>query len=217
LADHNNLQFEVTLTYKPAPYYYFINGVKTPRPGLNNYPSFTVIYQKGIPADRFSTDFDLVKLGLSHQVKTGVRSKLTYNAEVGYFIRNKVIYFNEYKHFAANPYLLGLKNTYPVFQLLDYYSNSIQKGYIEGHLVYQTPKLILKRLPVLRNRLWTESLTANYLYVPNMGNQLELGYGMGNGLYTISLFGGLNNQGFKSIGLRISLSVFSSRQIEIAL
>lgn len=217
MDDHHNLQIEMNLSYKPAPYYFIKDGVKIARPGMNNSPTYFLGYKKGIPVARFKTDFDLLKAGLYQQVKSGLRSQLSYKAEAGYFINKKTLYFNEFQHFASNPYMLGIKNSYPVFQLMDYYSHSTGTSYFEGHIMYKTPMLLLKRLPVLRNRLWTESFSANYLYVPDAGYHLEFGYGLGNELYNIGVYSGINTKGFQSVGVRILFSVFSSRQIAISL
>ncbi|MDO9256632.1 MAG: DUF5686 and carboxypeptidase regulatory-like domain-containing protein [Bacteroidales bacterium] len=216
MADHRNFQLDFTLSYKPAPYYFIRDGVKIPRPGMNNTPTLFVGYKKGIPVPGFETDFDLIKLGIHQKVKSGLRSTIQYNFEAGYFANSRSIYFNEFNHFAASPYELGIKNIYPVFQLMDYYSNSTDKGYVEGHVMYKTPMLLLKRLPLIRNRMWNESLSANYLFVPENGYHLELGYGIGNDLYNIGVYSGFNNSGFQAVGFRVSFSIFSNKQLEIA-
>ncbi len=216
MADHKNLQLELTLSYKPIPYYFIKEGVKIPRPGFNNYPTLFVGYKKGIPSGDFDSDFDLIKLGILQQLKSGLKSTINYTFEAGYFASRKNIYFNEFNHFATQPYEVGIKNIYPVFQLMDYYSNSTDKGYFEGHVMYKTPMLLLKRLPLIRNRMWTENLSANYLYVPGNGYHLELGYGMGNDFYNVGVYSGFNKSGFQSVGFRISLSVFSNQNVEIS-
>ena len=217
MADHGNLQLDFTLSYKPAPYYFIKDGVKIPRPGFNNTPTMFIGYRKGIPAPGFDTDFDLIKIGISQKLKSGLRSTIQYNLESGYFANNKNIYFNEFNHFATSPYEVGIKNIYPVFQLMDYYTNSTDKGYIEGHVIVKTPMLLLKRLPLIRNRMWNESLSANYLFVPENGYHLELGYGIGNDLYNIGVYSGFNNSGFESVGFRLSFSIFTNKQLEISL
>lgn len=216
MADHGNLQFDLTLSYKPAPYYYIKDGVKIPRPGFNSTPNIFLGYKKGIPAPGFETDFDLVKIGIYQKLKSGLRSTINYNIEAGYFANNRSIYFNEFNHFATSPYEVGIKNSYPVFQLMDYYTNSADNGYIEDHFMYKTPMLLLKRLPLIRNRMWNESLSVNYLFVPENGYHLELGYGIGNEIYNIGVYTGFDNLGFQAVGFRLSLSVFSSKQLEIA-
>ncbi len=216
MADHGNLQLDFTLSYKPSPYYFIKDGVKIPRAGFNNTPTMFLGYKKGIPAPGFETDFDLVKIGISQKLKSGLRSTIQYNFEAGYFANNRTIYFNEFNHFATSPYEVGIKNTYPVFQLMNYYSSSTAKGYVEGHMMYRTPMLVVKRLPLIRNRMWNESLSANYLFVPENGYHLEFGYGIGNELYTIGVYSGFNNSGFKSVGFRLSFSVFTNKQLEIS-
>ena len=217
MADHRNLQFVVSVSYKPAPYYYEINGFKVARPGLNNAPTFNLTYIKGLPVADFNTDFDLLKLKVDQKINTGQKSWFSYVAEGGYFVNIKKIYFNQFKHFETQPQLIGAKSLYPSFQSIDYYSNSTDSWFITAHAKYQSQMLLLKRLPIIRNRLWSESVMTSFMYTPEKKSILELGYSIGNELYNIGGFAGFDSRGFKMAGLRISLSIFSAREISISL
>ena len=217
MANHRNLQFVISISYKPSPFYYVKDGYKVARPGLNKAPTFNLFYAKGLPVAGFDTDFDLLKLKVNQNVSTGRRSSFSYVAEGGYFLNTSNIYFNQFKHFETQPLIVGIKNLYPSFQSVDYYSNSTDSWFVSAHAKYQTQMLLLKRLPFIRNRLWDESLMTNFLYTPEMGSVLELGYSIGNELYNVGGFVGFDAHGFKASGLRISLSIFSSNQIAISL
>jgi len=216
IADHKNLQLVVNVSYKPSPYYYIRDGVKVSRPGLNNTPTINIFYSKGFAVAGFDTDFDLLKLKVDQKIKTGRKSSFSYVAEGGSFLNSRKIFFNQFKHFETQPLAVGIKSMYPSFQSIDYYSNSTGLWFISAHADYESQWLLLKRLPIIRNRLWSENVTGGYMYTPEKGSVYEIGYSIGNELYNIGGFAGFNANGFNAFGLRISLSVFSSQQISIS-
>jgi hypothetical protein len=217
MQNHRDFLLDIALSYKPMPYYVIKDGVRVPRPGMNMTPTFTLSYRKAIPADGFDTDFDLVTLGVKQLFKTGRESKMEYAVDAGYFLNNKNIYFDDFGHFLTQPLIVGVKNPYPVMQMGDYYRYSTDSYFLEGHLVYTSPHLLLKHLPLIRNRIWNESLTLNYLYVPDFKNCVEFGYGIGNYLYNVGFYAGFEEGTFRMAGLRIALSVFSQREIVIGM
>lgn len=135
--------------------------------------------------------------------------RLNYSISGGIFPGKKPTDFSEYNHFATQPLMVGTKDFASTFQLLDYYKYSTNDRYLEGHLSYSTPYLLLKRLPVIRDRVWTEKLMVNYLYTPQLRNYTEIGYGIGNMLYNIGVFGSFRNLNSDQIGVKVSLKIFT--------
>jgi hypothetical protein len=217
MENHRDLLLDLSLSYKPMPYYVIKDGVRVPRPGMNMTPTFTVNWKKAIQSGSFKSDFDLVTLGIKQLFKTGRESKLEYAFETGYFLNSKIVYFDDFSHFQTQPLVVGVKNPFPVLQMGDYYRYSTDSYFVEGHFVYTSPHLLLTKLPLLRNRMWNESLTLNYLYVPDFKHCVELGYGIGNYLYNIGFYAGFEDGTFRMAGLRIALSVFSQREIVIGM
>ncbi len=217
MNDNRNLQLLISVSYKPAPYYYIKEGVKVARRGLNTAPTFNLLYLKGLPIAGFETDFDLLKLKVDQKISMRQKSMFSYVAEGGYFMNTRKIYFNQFKHFETQPLIIGIKNMYPSFQSVDYYSNSTDSWFVTAHAKYQSQMLLLKRLPLIRNRLWSESVMTSFMYTPEKGSILEIGYGIGNELYNIGGFAGFDDKGFTMAGLRISLSIFSAKEISISL
>ncbi len=217
MVDHRNLLFVVSVSYKPAPYYYIKDGIKVARPGLNNAPTINLTYIKGLPVAGFNTDFDLLKLKVDQKISMRQKSWFSYVGEGGYFLNTKKIYFNQFKHFETQPQIVGIKNLYPSFQSIDYYSNSTDSWFIIAHAKYHSQMLLLKRLPLIRNRLWSESVMTSFMYTPEKKSILEIGYSIGNELYNIGGFAGFDANGFTMAGLRISLSIFSAKEISISL
>lgn len=215
MENHQNLKMELMLIYQPLPYYYLKDGEKVPRPRMNQTPKLYVGWEKAFRFNRFYARYDFIKAGIQHKIPLGLLSKLTYTAEVGTFLKPNKLYFNDFKHFTTQKSFLGTTDFYPVFQLSGYYKYSTNTGYLEAHLTYEDPFLLLKFLPIIRNRLWNEKLFFNYNYTPEYQHYAEIGYGIGNPIFEVGLFAGFANEVFKSVGIKLALVILDTREFKI--
>ena len=213
MESHRDFTFTIGLSYKSTPYYYYVKKVKTPRNNMNDTPTFSLYWIKGIPTVGSKTNFDLLMAGIEQHKKLTISSSLNYKLEIGKFLNTKYIFFDDYKQFNVQPLVAGLKDFYPAFRLLDYYTQGTDKYYAEGHFQYLSKFILLKRLPVIRNRAWNESLFASYLFLPDMKNYTEIGYGIGNSFYNAGVFSGFKGFNYQQTGIRISISIFGQKEI----
>lgn len=213
METHRNAAFDLELSYQSTPFYYYLKGVKIPRREMNDSPTFSLSWIKGLRVAGGDTDYDLLKAGVSQHKKLSRISFINYRVEAGSFINTKKLYFNEFKHFAVQPLIVGVKDFYPTFQLINYYTHSTDQYYMEGHFQYLSPFILLKYLPFVRNRMWNESLFVNYLYVPGTSNYSEFGYGIGNFLYNAGVFSSFEGTEYRQTGVRISVSIFGQKEI----
>jgi hypothetical protein len=97
------------------------------------------------------------------------------------------------------------------FQLINYYKHSTSDQYIEGHLHYKTRLLLIKRLPIISKRIWSENLYVNYLATPTLKNYVELGYGIGNILAVgnLGVFTSFENGKYQSVGVKVGFELGS--------
>lgn len=211
MESHRDLSLELTLKYKPIRYFYVKDGLEVPYGNLNTTPEFTLSWRKGLPI--LDTDYDLLSFSIQHSIPIGGRNEINYKFDAGYFINTGSMWFSQFKHFEKRPLIAGIKEFYPYFLMLDSYLFSTNEHYISGHFQYKSPFILLKRLPVLRNRLWTESLFCSYLYTPDTKNYIEPGYGIGNMLYNIGVFAGFSGPEFIQAGVRLSLKIFGTKEI----
>ena len=213
MESHRDLSFEIALKFKPVKYYYIKNGVVVPYRNLNNTPDFTLSWRKGLTL--MDTDYDLVSFKVEHRIPFGGRNEINYKLDAGYFLNTTSMWFSQFKHFEKRPLIAGVKEFYPYFLMLDNYLFSTNEHYVSGHFQYKSPFILLKRLPVLRNRLWTESLFFSYLYTPDNKNYIEPGYGIGNLLYNVGVFAGFSGPDFIQAGVRLSLKIFGTKEIAL--
>jgi len=215
MANHQDLSAELSLIYRPMPYYYIKDGIKVPYDRFNDFPEYTFSYLKGIPLKPFDTDYDVLRLNIRQQKRLGTYNRLNYMFETGWFMNTRQIWFNEYQHFAKRPLIAGVKEFFPYFLLIDSYRFSTREYYLVGHMQYKSPLIILKRLPVLRNRLWTESFFLSYLYTPDYKNYIESGYGIGGLIFNLGVFAGFEGFKYQQVGLRLAFTIFGTKEIAL--
>jgi hypothetical protein len=200
----NSFSFSAGLTYTPEYFYKIENHRK--RMVRSRFPTFTISYKKGLSGVLGSNaSYHLFSGGINQRIETGNGSTLHYRLESGVFFNVNDISFSEFKHFNTQPLLVQFTGFENSFQLLDFYTYSTSRNYIEGHVQYQTDLLLLKRLPWISNTIWNENLYLNYLHTPALKNYVELGYGLGQ-IYlmgNLSVFGSFENGRYRSVGMRI--------------
>ena len=208
MTPHRNTLIGLELEYTPGQNWYMRRNIRVLT--RSTYPTFSVSYKKGIPDFLGGeTNYQFIRATIRQDINLGMSERLNYNLSAGIFPGKKPTEFSEFNHFATQPLLVGVKDFSSTFQLLDYYKYSTKDRYLEGHLSYTTPYLLLKRLPIIRDRVWTEKLMVNYLYTPELRNYTEIGYGIGNALYNIGIFGSFRNLNSDQIGVKVSLRIFT--------
>jgi len=208
MTAHRNSVIGMELEYTPGLNYYIRRNIRVYTRSV--YPTFSVSWKKGIPSLLGGeTNYQFIKAAIRQDIDLGMSVRLNYSLTAGLFPGNKPTDFSEFNHFATQPLTVGAKDFSSTFQLLDYYKYSTNDRFIEGHFGYSTPYLLLKRLPIIRDRVWTEKLMVNYLYTPFLKNYTEIGYGIGNELYNIGVFGSFRNLNSDRFGVKLSLKIFN--------
>ena len=208
MTAHRNSVVGLEMEYTPGINYYIRRNIRVYIRSV--YPTISISWKKGIP-DLLGgeTNYQFINAAIHQDLDLGMSERLNYSITAGMFPGNKPKDFSEFQHFATQPLTVGAKDFSSTFQLIDYYKYSTNDRFLESHFTYSTPYLFLKRLPLIRDRVWTEKLMANYLYTPFLGNYTEIGYGIGNELYNIGVFGSFRNLNSDRFGVKLSLKIFS--------
>jgi hypothetical protein len=145
----------------------------------NKNPSVTFHYTKGIPNVANSvSDFDLVEASLRQDVQTGVRSELHYSVTAGTFLNNRNTFLMDYKHFLGNQAFVQYGDAFTTFRALPYYRFSTSERFLEAHIVNESRRLLLTRIPLIRLAGLKENLMVHYLHTPTVVHYTEVGYGL---------------------------------------
>ncbi|MDR1879327.1 MAG: DUF5686 and carboxypeptidase regulatory-like domain-containing protein [Tannerellaceae bacterium] len=209
MRDNDALRAAVLLEYTPRYYYRVRNGRKIY--DHSAYPTLSLQYGKGIPTgSRRSSNFDKIEAGVRQRVKLNLFSNLYYTVNVGKFISTKEIYFPDYRHFNANELYVTAHSLLNSFVLLDNYSYSTNKQWLDAHLTYTSDYLLLKHLPFLQSYLFNESLHAATLWIPGK-NHLELGYSVGiQDAIRVGVFVGWEKGRYDAVGFTVSLPLLNA-------
>ena len=199
---------DVKAEYTPEYYYSIRHGKK--RYLYSNYPTFFVNYHKSIPDIEGSTgNYEYAEAGIKQSRSWGLMNSFNWNIKAGKFLDKNSYYLENYKFFNNQPLpIMFSNNNYDVFYLPGIYQNYTNNQFIETHATLSTQYLLLKFLPLLRNKLWLENLHFNYLYTNQTKHYWEAGYSISQ-IYFIGEVGvyvGFNGMNYASTGIKITIN-----------
>lgn len=198
----------VTLTWTPEQYYRFERRqkiyVRSP------YPTVKLQFSKGFRGVLGSTSgYNRVELDVSQNIQLDLMKSIHYHIGMGFFSNQKSEYFTDFAFFS--------KRNFPetwddgiggVFNLLDRRFYNASDTYIQNHIMYESPFLILNFVPVISKGVVSERLYLSHLYNPYIRSYTEAGYGIGNKFFNAAVFGSFHKLKFHEIGFKISLNIF---------
>jgi hypothetical protein len=200
LDQQESFSWTTGLSYTPRYFYRIEKGRKIM--AHSAYPTFSLSLKQGVSAFNSSSDYLLLEGGVEQEKEAGFFPALSWAAKGGWFARNKAMHFSHFKHFNASSLPVRITGD-PSFRLLNDYEASTNEWYLQGHLKYSSPYLLLKYLPVLSNRLWNESLHLDYLHTPQLKNYMQVGYSIDQIFLmgSIGVFAGFEDGKYKHWGV----------------
>ncbi len=206
LNDQKEFVIGASLSYTPRYKYRIWKGRKIMVE--SRYPTFIFQYERGVRSILNSiSDYEVITASVEQKKEWGVFSSFSWKVKGGYFTKNDQMHFSEFYHFNTSQIPVMLKNWNDVFVLLDDYRYSTNDKFLEAHVQYTTPYLLLKYLPFLSNRLWLENLYGNYLTQPLFKNYAEIGYGVTQIFFmgSVGVFVGFENGSYSRWGFRAAI------------
>jgi len=201
----------IHLVYTPEYYYRFINGKK--RYVRSRFPTFMVDYQQGMNAflkNNYS-NFSRLELGVNQTIPLGIFDRFSYRLVAGWFLNKNSFNYIDYKHFDTGGNVwFNFSDWNMSYALLPLYTYSTNKNWVQAFATYQTDYLIIKRLPFLQGKLFTESLHAKFLHTPDKPYYSEWGYSvdlLGNAA-TAGVFFSFDSFRYNAWGLQLSFPLF---------
>lgn len=168
--------YSLQLSYSPYTYYTMRNGKK------NNIrvtsPTFWVGYSESFSSwQKNNSRYNKADVGVKQSVKLGYFKRFEYLANAGaFFGRKSKTHFADYQHFNTSNALVSFKVPFESYMLLDNYMVSTNDYWLQGHINYTDRYLLLKRLPFLQGKMFTENLHLKTLYTPEFRLYTEVGY-----------------------------------------
>ncbi|MGD0754630.1 MAG: DUF5686 and carboxypeptidase regulatory-like domain-containing protein [Bacteroidales bacterium] len=209
LGDLKHLDFISKISYTPFQRYRINKGVKIPV--SSDWPTFDLTWQHGI--NKFSEftpglrRFDMFRFEVSRNSSIGAFSNFRWRLRAAGFLDNRDLTFYDFFQINSQPFLLLLNNYEDAFMIPSFYSLATPEFYVETHLKYTTPYLLLKLLPGLSNTLMRENISLSYLGSRFHPNYTEIGYSISEILFLgeLGVYCGFDDIRYRSAGVRAVL------------
>ena len=173
-AVNDALTATATISYTPAAYYYVIDGRK--RYLRSRFPTFELTYVRGFGFNDAAPAYNRLDLSIEQEVELGIFNKIIYQVRGGMFFGASRLQFPDFKHFSATRFPLTARRFTDSFVLLDNYAYSTDSRYAEAGVTWQSPRMILKQLPFLRDKNFSECLHLRSAVTHHRRPYSELGY-----------------------------------------
>lgn len=195
------------VTWTPEQYYRYEGRQKIYV--RSRFPTFKLELSRSFKGMLGSTSsYNRVEFDINQNIPVGLMHAFHYHVGAGVFTNQKTEYFADFYYFS--------KNNFPEtwddrlggsFNLLSRQLYNASDSYIQGHLMYETPFLILKKIPFVSDFAERERIYFSQLYTPQIVSYTELGYGIGNRFFNAAIFGSFHKLEFKQIGVRAFFSL----------
>jgi hypothetical protein len=207
LRNQKHFDIAAEITYIPYQKYKMIRGVKFPEG--SDWPTFNLAWIHG--RNEFSEissgwrTTDMLRFEVSRTRTVGAFSEFKWRLRTAGYLDNRTLTFYDFFHINSQPLPILLNNYEDAFMIPSFYSLSTAEFYVEAHIKYTTPYLLLKLLPVMSNTLMRENISFSYLGRKNTVNYSEIGYSISEILLIgeLGVYAGFEDLRYKSVGLKL--------------
>ncbi len=200
------------LSGQPSAYYSFAPLIQLQyKPMAERGPVVSIDYEHGIKGIiKSNTNYERIETDVAWKIKMH-RMKL-WAMKVGYGMytsRSRGAYFLDYTNFRYENIPGGWDDDWTgEFQLLNSNWYNASQYYIRGNFTYESPLLILSKLPLIGRYIEMERLYSNILFTDKLHPYIEYGYGMTNKVFSTGVFFSVSNKTFSEVGIRFGLELF---------
>ncbi len=197
----------VRISWTPMQYYRYEGRQKIYE--RSSFPTFKLELSRSFLDVLGSTSqYNRIEFDVSQHIPFGLRHSLQYHVGTGTFINQKTEYFADFVYFSKNNFSDnwhdGLGGN---FNLLSRELYNASDSYIQGHIMFETPFLILKNIDFVSDFADKERIYLSQLYTPQIISYTELGYGIGNRFFNAGFFFSFHKDQFKEVGVRAAFEL----------
>jgi hypothetical protein len=208
-SDYNDFTSTVGFSYTHK-YYYRLDG-RHKRYVFSRYPTVSVEFAKAISGvSGNGGGYERIEADVQQSLSLGLLQKLNYHLSAGLYISKQSSYFTDFRYFTRS----NFPGTWDdqiggVFNLLEREWFYASDQYIQAHLMYQSPFIVLQFFEKeIGKYVLSERLYLSRLWTPALPSYTEMGYGVGNHIFNIAVFLGFNGFKYQSIGLKFAFELF---------
>jgi hypothetical protein len=211
LINSNYHDFTATVGFSWTPYYYYRVDGRRKQYIFSYYPTLSVEFAKAFPRIWNSeSDYGRIEADVQQSISLGLLQELNYHVSAGMYTSKKSSYFTDFRYFTRR----NFPDTWDdqiggVFNLLGREWFYASDQYVQAHLMYQSPFILLQFFKKTASRyVFSERLYFSQLWTPALPSYAEIGYGIGNHLFNIALFAGFSKLNYQSIGIKFAFELF---------
>lgn len=175
-------------------------------------PVFTTDYEHAIP-HTFNSDarYDRWEFDAAYQLHLPCTRVLSLRGGLGFYLsKGKKSYFLDYTNFRRNNIPGGWRDDNTgEFELLSSAWYNASDYYVRANATYESPLLVLSRMPWVGRLVERERIYLGVLAVRNYFPYIECGYGVTNRLCSVATFFAFSSHGYEGFGVRFGFELFS--------
>lgn len=197
------------LTWTPRQYYHYQNNQKL---YIASYcPTFSFEIARGLKHVFGSTsDYGRFEADVQQTIKLDALRTFSYHVGTGSFLRQKGEYFINYSFFSRSMFPSTWDDHIGgVFTLMDDYWYNSTPSYIQTHLMYESPFLLIHHAKPLSKYVIKERVYVSHLWAEDKNAYSEIGYGIGNNYFNFGLFSSFIGPKINEVGVKASIEIDS--------
>lgn len=197
---------------RPTKYYSFAPSLQIQfRPYGWNGPIFTTDYERGIK-NVLNSSMEYERFEVDASWKKQFHSLRAISLRVGsgfYTSKSQNSYFLDYTNFREENIPGGWNDDWTgEFQLLNSNWYNASEYYIRTNTTYESPLMLLSRIPYVGRFMEIERIYINTLFVEHLHPYVEYGYGFTNRFFSMGIFLATRNADFEGFGCRFGFELF---------
>jgi len=155
-------------------------------------------------------EYERFELYWQHIISLTAMSSLQIRAGTGFYTRKGSDWiFLDYSNFHEQNIPNGWYDDWACnFELLDSKWYNASEYYVRGNLTYESPLLILSRLPLAGRFMEKERVYINTLFVKHLHPYIEYGYGFKTRLFSLGAFIAQRNWSYDGVGVKFGFEIF---------
>lgn len=200
----NTIGPNIQLEWTPAQYYY--KQGKRHIPLYSHYPTFIINYARGFSVRNQSSQFEKLEGEMRYKLPLYALRTLYFRANAGVYSKREKNSFLDYDFFRFNYLPQGWSDEMVgEFQLLSSRWYNESRYYIQCTSAYESPMMLLSRIPGISRIVQKERIYFNLLSVKALGIYTEWGYGMSTHLLDLGFFAGISHDKSLNFGCKVIL------------
>lgn len=202
--------YSIGLSYSPHKIYNTSDALEVYEKKIT--PIVNLDYIEGFSSwQKNNSKYRKLEVGILHNIEADYFNEIGIKLEGGVFLDDHgSIHPADFEYFGASDMLVNLNSFFDSFLLLDNYELNTNKYWINTFLNYSGKYFLLKRIPFLQRKNFSENIHLKTLYTPNVDLYSEFGYSITYNRYIgVGGFVSMSNTQVQKVGIRLSLNLRS--------